>query len=182
MAMTDHRPHLRLQWTMPLLSVLLAAAALASSANGLSPGSEAEDLYLGKLSTCQESWLDWKDDDRRMGQYIERLNANYTRIEEEPAFEPKVAGKVLGFPLVKVYPQSVGMGVGFSVQLEGQFAKIRDEVERRLGKALECSDSDGMTSCGVELGQYKTVMLAASGKGADADAVNLLGCYYYYEK
>lgn len=182
MAMADHRPHLRLQWTMPLLSVLLTAATLASSAPGFPSGNETEDLYLGKLATCQESWFDWKDDERRMSRFADRFNTNYTRIEEEPAFEPKVAGKVLGFPLVKVYPQSVGMGVGFSVQLEGQFAKIRDEVERRLGKPLECSDSDGMTSCGVELGQYKTVMLAASGDSADADAVNLLGCYYYYEK
>jgi hypothetical protein len=165
---------------MPLLSVLLAAAALSSSLTGLPSGNETEDVYLGKLATCQESWFDWKDDDRRMGQYADRFNTNYTRIEEEPAFEPKVAGKVLGFPLVKVYPQSVGMGVGFSVQLEGQFAEIRDEVERRLGKALECSDSDGMTSCGVEHGQNKTVMLTAFGDGADA--VNLLGCYYYYEK
>ncbi|MGH8062354.1 MAG: hypothetical protein ACREO7_10135 [Pseudoxanthomonas sp.] len=165
---------------MPLLSVLLAATALSSSATGLPSGNEGEDIYLGKLATCQESWFDWKNDDRRMGQYIDRLNANYTRIEEEPAFLPKVPGKVLGFPLVKVYPQSVGMGVGFSLQLDAPFAKIRDEVEGRLGKPLECSTSDGMTSCGVELGENKTVMLTAFGDGADA--VNLLGCYYYYEK
>jgi hypothetical protein len=72
------------------------------------------------------------------------------------------------------------MGVGFSLQLDGQFAEIRSEVEGRLGKPLECSSSDGMTSCGVELGQNKTVTPTAFGDGADA--ISLLGCYYYYEK
>ena len=165
---------------MPMLSVLLAAAALSSSVTGLPSGNETEDAYLGQLATCQDSWFDWKDDDRRMGQFADRFNTNYTRIEEEAAFLPKVPGKVLGFPVVKVYPQSVGMGVGFSLQLDGQFAKMRNEVESRLGKPLECSDSDGMTSCGVELAENRTVMLTASGDGAGA--VNLLGCYYFYEK
>ena len=165
---------------MPLLYVLLAAAALSSSVTGLSSGNEAEDVYLGKLATCQDSWFDWKEDDRRMGQFADRFNTNYTRIEDDAAFVPNVPGKVLGFPLVKVYPQSVGMAVGFSLQLEGSFARIRSEVEHRLGRPLECSDSDGMTSCGVELGEKKTVMLTAFGDGTDA--VNLLGCYYYYER
>ncbi|MET0892958.1 MAG: hypothetical protein ABWY01_05250 [Pseudoxanthomonas sp.] len=165
---------------MPLLSVLLAAAALSSSVTGLPSGNEAEDLYLGQLATCQESWFDWKDDDRRMRQYSDRFGTNYTRIEAEPAFLPKLPVKVLGFPLVKVYPQSVGMGVGFAIQLDAQFGKIRTEVEERLGRPLECSASDGMTSCGLELGENKTVMLTAFGAGADA--ANLLGCYYYYEK
>lgn len=162
---------------MPLLSVLFVAA-LSSSVTGLPSGNETEDVYLGRMATCQESWFDWKDDDRRMGQFADRFNAKYTRIEDDAAFVPKVPGKVLGFPLVKVYPQSIGMGVGFSVQLEGLFAQIRSAVEDRLGKPLECSDSDGMTSCGLELAEKKTVMLTAFGDGA----VNLLGCYYFYEK
>lgn len=166
---------------MPLLSVLLAAA-LSTSVAGLPSGSETEDIHLGQLATCQESWLDWEDDDQRMGQYIDRFNTNYTRIEEEPAFLPKTPAKVLDFPLVKVYPQSVGMGVGFSVQLDGQFSKIRSQVEERLGNPLECSSDEDMTSCGLELGQNKTVTLTAFGDDAGADSANLLGCYYYYEK
>ena len=164
---------------MSLLHILIAAA-LSSPSAGLPPGNDAEDRSLGQLATCQDSWYSWKDDDVRMGQYIDRFNANFTRMEEEPAFLPKKPGSVLGFPLVKVYPQSVGMGVGFSVQLGGQFANIRGEVEHRLGKTLECSNSDGMTSCGVELGEHKSLTLTAFGDGADA--INLLGCFYYYEK
>jgi len=165
---------------MPLIAALLAATALSSTVPGLPPGKEAEETYFGELATCQESWFDWKDDDLRMSQYVDRFNANFTGIEEEPAFLPKVPVKVLGFPLLKVYPQSVGMGVGFSLQLGGQLAKIRSEVENRLGQPLECSSSEGMTSCGVELGENKTIVLMASGEGVDA--INLLGCYYYYEK
>lgn len=165
---------------MPLLSALLAATALASTVSGLPPGNGTDETYLVELATCQQSWFDWKDDDLRMSQYLDRLNADFTRIEEEAAFLPKGPAKVLGFPLVKLYPQSIGMGVGFSLELGGQFAKIRNEVENRLGKPLECSASGGMTSCAVELGEKKTVMLTAFGEGADA--VNLLGCYYFYEK
>ncbi|MEO8367497.1 MAG: hypothetical protein ABI538_14990 [Pseudoxanthomonas sp.] len=164
---------------MPLHSLLLAAA-LSSSVTGSPVGNDAEDASLGKLATCQDSWFDWKDDDRRMGQYIDRFKTNYTRLEEEPAFLPKVPREVLGFPLIKVYPQSVGMGVGFSLQLGGQFAKIRSQVQNRLGRPLECSSSDGMTSCEAGLGENKTVTLTVFGDGAEA--ANLLGCYYYYEK
>lgn len=165
---------------MPFLSVLLAAAALSSSVAGVPAANEADAPYFGKLATCQDSWFDWKDDAQRMGQYADRLTASFVRIEEEPAFVPKHPGTVLGFPLVKVYPQSIGMGVGFSVQLGGQLAEIRSEVENRLGQPLECSPSDGMTSCAVELGDEKTVLLTGYGEGAAA--VNLLGCYYFYEK
>ncbi|MEO5629041.1 MAG: hypothetical protein ABIQ62_04645 [Thermomonas sp.] len=162
------------------MSVLLAATLLPSAVVGVPPGNEAEETYLGKLATCEESWFNWKEDDRRMRQYLNRFDANFTRSEEEPALLPKSPGNVLGFPLVKVYPQSVGMGLGFSVQLGGPFANIRSEVEHRLGKPLACESSDGMTSCGVELGENKSLTLTAFGNAADA--INLLGCFYYYEK
>lgn len=165
---------------MNFFTTLLAATFLSSTVTGLPSGNQAEETYFGKLATCQESWFNWKDDDQRMSQYIERFNSNFTRSEEEPAFLPKGPGKVLGFPLIKVYPQSVGTGVGFSLQLGGKLETIRIEVEHQLGKSLDCSSGDGMTSCGVELGANKSVVLMAFGDG-DA-AINLLGCYYIYEK
>lgn len=165
---------------MTLISLLLAVTSYSSTVAGLPPGNQAEETWFGKLATCQETWFDWKDDDRRMSQYIDRFNANFTHGEEDPAFLPKGPGKVLGFPLIKVYPSSVGTGVGFSLQLGGQLARIQKEVEHQLGKSLDCSSSDGMTSCGLELGENKSVVLMAFGEG-DA-AINLLGCYYTYEK
>lgn len=165
---------------MPFLSVLLATTAFSATVAGVPPDKEIDEASLGKFAMCQESWFGWKHDEGRMGQYFDRFNANFTRSEEEPALLPKGPGNVLGFPLIKVYPQSVGMGLGFSVQLGGQFVKIRSEVEHRLGKPLECESSDGMTSCGVELGENKSLTLTVFGKGADA--INLLGCFYEYEK
>lgn len=165
---------------MLFMPLVFAATAFASTVTGVPPPSADEDTYLARLATCEDSWFSWKDDERRMRQYIDRFNADFTRSDGEPAFLPKKPENVLGFPLVKAYPQSIGMGVGFSVQLGGPFARIRSEVEHRLGKPLECSDSDGMTSCGVELGVNRSLTLMTAGEGADA--INLLGCYYYYEK
>lgn len=165
---------------MSFLSILLAAASLSSSVAGVAAVNEADDPFFETLATCQDSWFDWKDDAQRMGRYGDRLTANFVIIEGEPAFVPKRPGTILGFPLVKVYPQSIGMGVGFSVQLGGPLAEIRGAVENRLGQPLQCGPSDGMTSCAVELGDKKTVLLTGYGEGADA--VNLLGCYYFYEK
>lgn len=165
---------------MILNSILLAATAFSSTVTGLPPGNQAEETYFGKLATCQESWFSWKDDDKRMREFIDRFDMNFTHSEEEPAYLPKGPGKVFGFPLIKVFPQSVGTGVGFSLQLGGQLATIRNEVEHQLGKSLDCSTSEGMTSCGVELGENRSLVLMAFGDG-DA-AINLLGCYYFYEK
>ncbi len=165
---------------MTLIASLLAATAFSSTVTGLPPGNHAEEAWLGRLATCQESWFAWKNDDVLMTQYLDRFSANFTHGEDDSVFLPKGPGKVFGFPLIKVYPNSVGTGVGFSLQLSGQVEKIRNEVEHQLHKSLECSSSDSMTSCGVELGENKSVVLMAFGDG-DA-AINLLGCYYIYEK
>ncbi|MEO7935022.1 MAG: hypothetical protein ABIR27_02080, partial [Dokdonella sp.] len=133
---------------MILISTLFAATAFSSTVTGLPPGNQAEEAYFGKLATCQESWYGWKDDELRMSRYLESFDKNFSHGEEDPAFLPKGPGKVLGFPLIKVYPSSVGTGVGFSLQLGGQLARIQKEVEHQLGTSLECSSSDGMTSCG----------------------------------
>jgi hypothetical protein len=159
---------------------LIGALALSSTVTGLPPGNEAEERRLSQLASCQESWLPWKDDQRRMTEYVGSFDADYTQSEEEPAFLPKGPSKVLGFPLIKVYPHSVGMGVGFSLQLAGSLEKVRAEVEKLLGKPLECDVSDEMTSCGYELDPKRTITLAADGDGTGK--LSLLGCFYYYEK
>jgi hypothetical protein len=166
--------------TTMLSLVLLGASAISSTVTGLPPGNEAEERRLWELATCQVSWLPWLDDKRRMTAYIDGFDADYTRSEDEPAFLPKGPSKLMGFPLIKVYPQSVGMGVGFSLQLAGTLAKVRVEVEHLLGKPLDCSVSDEMTSCGFELDPKRTITLAADGDGTGK--TSLLGCFYYYEK
>ena len=70
---------------MPILSVLLAATTVAFTATGMPQANKAEDIYLGKLATCEDFWFAWKDDEPRMRQYIDRFDAGYTRSEDEPA-------------------------------------------------------------------------------------------------
>lgn len=158
---------------------LFLAAAAMSSAAAASRDTDPEEHFLGQMATCQQSWFEWKDDDARMTQYMDRFTARFAAIEDEPAYLPKAALQTLGFPVIKVYPQSVGMGVGFSLQLAGQTDAIRREVEQRIGHPLECSTEDGMTSCGTELGENKTLVLMTSGAGVDA--VHQLGCFYLYQ-
>lgn len=165
---------------MIFISVLLAATALSSTVAGVPRDAAAQENFFGQMATCQESWFDWKDDEARMTEYGNGFSADFTRIEQDAGFLPKGPGKVLGFPLIKVYPQSVGMGVGFSVQLGGRFDKIRSEVEHRLGKSLDCSAEEGMTSCIAEIGENRNLTLMTSGDGADT--IKLLGCYYYYQQ
>ena len=165
--------------SLPIL-VLTSTVAFASTVSGLPPVNEAEALRLTRLATCRDSWLGWQDDERGMTNYIGQFDADYTHGNDDATFLPKAPSRVLGFPLMKVYPQSVGLGIGFSVELAGTLAQVRTEVEKQLGKSLECDASDGMTSCGLELAPSKTVTLAADGNGTGKSS--LLGCFYIYEK
>jgi hypothetical protein len=50
-----------------------------------------------------------------------------------------------------------------------------------VGKTLaKCEQGDGMRTCGLELGEKKTLTLM-SGEAPDISHT-LVGCYYYYEK
>lgn len=163
------------------LAKCCVAVAMASCAfsSGRAFATEARLGQLEKLAICEDSWLDWKDDARRTDQYMESFDQAFTRIDDEAAFRPKQASTALGFPVTKVYPQSVGMGVGFSLLLSAPLQQVRSEVEKRVGKPLQCSVEEGMTSCVVELGEQKSLMLASEGNATDESS--LLGCYYYYE-
>jgi hypothetical protein len=80
-----------------------------------------------------------------------------------------------------VYPESVGMGVGFSVVLDAAFDTARESLEKTLGKKLtDCEVSDGMRTCGLELEKEKTITLMAGEH--DTKRRTLLGCYYFYAK
>ena len=82
---------------------------------------------------------------------------------------------------MQVYPESVGMGVGFSVLVDATFDKTKRTLEQRLGKSLlKCTASDGMRTCELEIGKMRTFMLMAEDSAKSSST--LLGCYYYYEK
>ena len=156
----------------PAAALLLALIALSSAACA------ADDPALLRLSTCQDSWLEWKNDAARVARFTEIFERQFTPAKEPAAFEPKTAMTMLGHPVAHVFPQSVGMGLGFSVQVNAPFAQVRQSFEKQLGRPLQCSTGDGMKSCELALGEKKTAILMAADK--PGSRTTLLGCYYYY--
>ena len=82
---------------------------------------------------------------------------------------------------MQVFPESVGMGVGFSIVVDATFDKTRRTLEKTLRKPLKkCEVSDNMRTCALEIGEMRTFMLMAEDNAKST--TTLLGCYYYYEK
>jgi len=162
---------------MKAVSVLAALLALLSMQVTTQA---AEDPAMLRLLTCQDSWLDWKNDEARMRRFVNTVEAQYVRSEQGTAFTPKAPTTVLGHPVAQVYPQSVGMGLGYSVVVNAPFTVARQSFEKQLGRPLKCSTSDGMRACELPVAEKKTAMLMASDN--PSNKTTLLGCYYYYEK
>jgi hypothetical protein len=155
-----------------LLALLSAAPPQAADA--------ADDL-IERLATCQASWRDWKDDPVQSKHAAEIFNATFGNQASDGSFTPKQKVTVVGLPVLQVYPESVGMGVGFSVVLEATFEDARAHAEKALGKTLsQCENGDGMRTCGLEIAKERTVTLMAGERDTKKRA--LLGCYYFYAK
>jgi hypothetical protein len=163
-------------------TITLAVASFALIALSCTPWltHAADDPSLLRLSTCQDSWLEWKNDEPRMTRFAAVFESQFTRDDQNASFVPKSSMTLLGYPVVQVFPQSVGMGLGFSVVVNAPYAQVRQGFEKQLGKPMKCAVSEGTNACELSLGDKKTAMLMASDK-PDAKAT-LVGCYYYYEK
>jgi hypothetical protein len=98
------------------------------------------------------------------------------------AYTPRSSQTVAGLPVAQVYPQSVGMGVGFSVIVNANFNAARAALEKRLGRPIrKCEPpSDNMRTCDLEIAEKKTVTLMAEDN--PKATMTLIGCYYFYEK
>jgi hypothetical protein len=164
---------MKIMWMAgPLIGLQIAAA----------PVWAADDLGVERMATCQDSWLDWqKNDEARLKSIGGHLRADFSKRDNDPFLVPKTAKTVVGLSLLEVFPQSVGMGVGFSVLVGARFDDTRRAVEKKLGKTLgQCETSDNMRTCGLEIGPKRTVVLMAEDNAKST--TTLLGCYYYYEK
>lgn len=146
------------------------------------PARAADDLSIERLATCQDSWLDWKQNDPvQLKKAGEQFRSDFSRSESDPFLVPKTSKLVAGLHVLQVFPESVGMGVGFSVVVDATFDATRRSLEKRLGKPLEkCEVSDNMRTCEREIGEKRTLMLMAQDNAKST--TTLLGCYYYYEK
>ncbi len=158
----------------------VAVVSLVFTVLAVLPARAADNLPQ-RLATCQDSWLDWKDDPVRMTQFADSIKASFTQKPDEPYWVPKSPLLVVDLPVLQVYPESVGMGVGFSVVVDAAFDQVRTQVEKTLGKSItHCESGDGMRACDLEIGEKRTlVLMADDNKKAKP---TLVGCYYFYEK
>ena len=158
------------------------AGLLLSLLVGVIPAWGADDPRVENLALCRDSWMDWKTTDpaklNSVGAYFRSALAHNVNA----AFGiPKSPMAIAGLRVTKVFPDSVGMGVGFSVLVEATFDVARRALEQDLGKPLgQCETSDGMRSCGLPIAEQRTVMLMSD--DPPNDKTTLLGCYYLYEK
>ena len=98
-----------------------------------------------------------------------------------PAWTPRKPILLGGLSVVEAFPESVGMGVGFSLTVEANFDKARAEFEKLAGKTFKnCETGEGMKSCELTLADKRTLMIVAGDNGKSP--TTLLGCYYFYAK
>src|ERR1700761_6212848 len=122
-----------------------AVAAFAMSAVAL-PALAADDPALTRMTLCRDSWLDWsKGDPARMKAVVGQVRARFSPHGNDPYMLPRTKISVAGLRVLQAFPQSVGMGVGFSLTVDAGFDEARKAVEKALGKTLpHCESSDGM--------------------------------------
>ena len=156
-----------------VLAVLLAAVA---------PARAADVSSLERMATCRDSWLDWsKTDPARMKKFADDFRAGFSPGGNDAFFVPKTPTTVAGFRVVQAFPDSVGMGVGFSVVVDATFDEARRRLEKALGKPfVQCETGDNMRTCGREIADKRTLTLMADDNAKST--TTLVGCYYYYEK
>jgi len=157
-----------------LLTVFLAA---------FMPAQAADNPMIERLATCQDSWFEWKSSDpARLQQFVAGFQSEFSQKERGPFFVPKSSQTVIGLPVAQVFPQSVGMAVGFSVVVNATFDRTRTSLERRIGKPIrKCEPpSDNMRTCELEIGAKTTLVLMADDNAKAT--TTLFGCYYFYEK
>jgi hypothetical protein len=160
-----------------VLAGLLVLAPLV-----VAPARAADNSAIERLATCQDSWFEWKSGDpARLQSFVSRFKADFSPTGDGGAYKPKSGLTVAGLPVAQVYPESVGMGVGFSVIVNATFDAAKATLEKRLGKPLKCQPpSDNMRGCEFEIGEKKTIALMAEDN--PKATTTLIGCYYFYEK
>lgn len=156
-----------------LLLALLAAAA---------PAAAADDPRIENLALCRDSWLDWKKTDpAQVNSFGAFVGSAFTHKDNDAFFTPKSAMTLDGLKITQVFPESVGMGLGFSVLVDATFDVAKKAVVAKLGRPLgQCETGEGMRTCELQIAEQRTVMLL-SGE-PPSDKTTLIGCYYYYEK
>ncbi len=148
----------------------------------MAPGWAADDAGIERMATCRDSWFDWnKSDQAQLKRFGDAFRADFSRSGNDPFFVPRKDERIAGLRVTQAFPDSVGMGVGFSVTVEAPFDKARQIFEKSLGRKLrKCEASDNMRMCELDIAEKRTFTLMA--EDSAKSATTLVGCYYYYEK
>lgn len=165
--------------TLPFVPSLLlvGAAALLVAA----PSAEAaDDAPLEQLAACQQSWLDWKQDNAVAARFRDWFLPRFEQEPRTPAWKPRQAFTVFGLPGVVVYPQSVGMALGFSVEVNADAATAQRAMEAAIGRPMKCEKSEGAWACEMKLGERRTALTMTENGGRGPKT--LIGCYYFYQQ
>lgn len=164
------------------MKTALWASAMAAPLIALTPAQAGGSTSIERMATCQDSWVEWtKTDPARMKAFGDDFRADFSHNGNDAFAMPKTPKTVVGLRVTQVYPESVGMGVGFSVMVAAPFDEARRRLEKALGKPREkCETGDGMRTCEREIAPQRTLTLMSDDN--PKAATTLLGCYYFYEK
>ncbi len=146
------------------------------------PAWGADDTGIERMATCKDSWLDWKKGNpSRLKAFGDHVRSGFSQKQNDPFLVPRSDTAIAGLRVLQLFPDSVGMGVGFSVTVDAPFDKARRSLERALGKSLgKCETGDGMRTCARKIADMRTFMVMA--EDGTTSTTTLAGCYYLYEK
>jgi len=159
---------------------ILTVTTLALLCAWTAPAGAADDALLQRMTLCQDSWLDWKNDEARLTRFVSEVESRFSHDTRGPGFAPKAPIKAFGLPVAQLFPQNVGMALGFSMLVNADFAQARSSLESQLGRKMTCESGAEGRGCELKIGEKKTVVLMSDENGKSRQT--LLGCYYYYEK
>lgn len=160
--------------------ILETALAGAMSMTGGAGAAELHPL-LQRLAKCEASWLDWAKDEAQMTKYAEAVESQFRYDEKKRVFLPLAPVQFLGFPVVELIPENMGIGLGFAVTVKAPLDTVRARFEEAIAKKFaHCEAQEGLTVCQVELAPKRTAMVVAATSRPDVGTQ--VGCFYYYER
>jgi len=164
------------------MKMFVLAGAMLTLLAIVHPASAADDAALTRMVLCKDSWVEWtKKEPAKFGDFRSHVMGAFGPHANDPYWLPKANASVLGMHVAKLFPGSVGMGVGFSLTVVAPFDKAVAAMEKAVGRKLvHCENSDNMKSCELEVAPQRTVM--ATAEDSPKSRQTLIGCYYFYEK
>ena len=132
----------------------IAAGAVLALFVVAAPAHAADDAAITRMTLCQDSWFEWtKKEPKTFEAFRNRFMGQFAMPREnKPYWMPKTNVSVMGMHVAQAFPDSVGMGVGFSLTVDAPYDKARAALEKATGKKLQhCETSDGTHGCELEV-------------------------------